>query len=181
MNRSLMTSIVDHVFASFGVVASDFVNFDKSDSLLDKKWLLLNVRIAFEGDLEISTGQIWGCQFVSGGQEVKVILGNCSQDKQFKEYALLVQLKDGPCYGLYSAKQSIQNIEPMLACSVNGKEWIECNTFLQASFLSGMEQIKDSGFSWNKCTSYQKEFEKLLSFIQYHQLVYGATDEGQEV
>lgn len=181
MNRQLLRSIIEHIFASFGVIPSDFVNHDKSQSLKDKRWRLSS-NIDFESTPELSkpSGQVWGCQISTEGQEIKILLANLTQEEEFPEYALLVHLKDAPCYGLYLIDASEVDPELMLACSVNGKEWIECNTHLQASFLTGMEQIKESGLSWKKCSSYDSEYEKLLSFIEYHHLVYGEVNEGKE-
>jgi len=177
-----MESIVRHIFSELAIIPSEFIDYNRSHSLLDKQYALSS-KIKFEGDEESGkqSGQVWGCQISTENQEIKILLGNCSQEKGILEYALIVQLKDAPVYGMYLI-HTLENIpsEPMLACSVNGNEWMECNTFLQASFLTGMEQIKEMGLGWNKCIAYEKEFEKLLSFIQYHDLVYGATNEGQE-
>jgi len=182
MNRQLMESIVRHIFSELAVISSEFIDYNRSHSLLDKQYNL-PLKIKFEGDEVVGkqSGQVWGCQISAENQEVKILLGNCSQEKDILEYALIVQLKDAPSYGMYliHTRENIPS-DPMLACSVNGTEWMECNTFLQASFLTGMEQIKEMGLGWNKCLSYEKEFNKLLSFIQYHDLVYGAENEGKE-
>ena len=180
MNKELTEAIIKHIFASFGVIPSGFINFDRSESLLEKKYLL-PVKLNFE-DTTKSTGQVWGCQFSAEQQEIKVLLGNCSIEDNIKEYALLVQLKNGPIYGLFFAGDDSCkfNMEPMIACSVNGKEWIECSTFLQASFLTGMEQLKEVGLGWNKISSHEEEFTKLISFIDYHYLVYEAQYERQK-
>ncbi len=181
MNRQLLRAIIEHVLASFGVIPSDFINFNKTQSLKEKNWRLpISVDFEVQPKLASPSGQVWGCQISTEGQEVKIILANLTQEENFPEYALLVQLKDSPCYGLYLVDASGIDSEPMIACSVNGKEWIECNTYLQASFLTGMEQIKESVLSWNKCVSFETEYEKLVSFIDYHHLVYGEANEGQE-
>jgi hypothetical protein len=179
MNRVLLQEIIKHVMAGFGVLEANHINYDKTKSLCDKQYLTSN-RIEFQDVQNIKTGQVWACQFAADHQELKVLLGNCSQDSDIKEFAMLVQLKGAPCYGLFLVDGQNVESEPLIAVSLDGKEWLECNTFLQASFLTGMEQVKDTGLSWDKCVSHQEEFEKLKSFIEYHQLVYGDTNEGQE-
>lgn len=183
MNLDLLETIVKHVFSSLGVIPSKFIDLNKSGSLLEKRWRL-SANIPFEEQPKLSkpSGQVWGCQVSASGQEVKILLGNCTQEEGFPEYALLVQLKDTICYGLYLIYDEEPGFEcePMIACSTNGREWMRCNTFLQASFLSGMEQIKETGLGWNKCVSYEAEFDKLLAFIDYHHLVYGESDEGKK-
>lgn len=181
MNKRLLEEIVRHVMASFAIIPSEFINFDKTRSLKEKAWLL-NSSIKFHGEapLGFTTGQVWGCQISTEGSELKILLGNCSQEPGLHEYAMLIQLKGAPCYGLYLIYDDKSDSEAMIAASVNGKEWLQCNTFLQASFLTGMEQVKETGLSWSKCSSHKEEFDKLLSFIEYHHLVYGESDEGQE-
>ncbi len=68
----------------------------------------------------------------------------------------------------------------MIAYSLDLKLWMGCSTFLQATFLSGMEQIRETGFAWNKATNYQLQYQALVSFIKYHSSIYEAEYEGQE-
>ena len=178
MNKQLLESIVKHVFANLAIIPSDFVNLDRSRSLMEKEYLL-DQKLTFEGD--VRQGQVWGCQLSSDLQEIKMLLGNCSQDDSVLEYCLIVSIKNAPSYGLYLIQSKELFGEPLIACTVNGKEWLECNTFLQASFLAGMEQVRETGLSWKKCQTFSEEFEKMLSFISFHQTVYGGIDEGQEV
>jgi hypothetical protein len=177
MNKQLLDSIVKHVFANLAVIPSDFVNLDRSKSLMEKEYLL-DRKLNFSG--EGKAGQVWGCQMSSDQQEVKFLLGDCSLDSNTLEYCLLVTLKGAPSYGLYLVQSDEFDSEPMIACTIDGKSWLECNTFLQASFLAGMEQIRDTGLSWRKCQNFSEEFDKLVSFIAFHQSVYGGSDEGQE-
>jgi hypothetical protein len=69
----------------------------------------------------------------------------------------------------------------MIAVTMNGKEWMECGTFLQATFLAGMEQIREVGLAWNKCANYKEQFDMLLAFINFHHNTYGDRDEGKKV
>lgn len=177
MNNRLLEEIVRHIMANFAVIPNDFIDLNKTQSLKNNDFIL-NTKIKFDGEeeLNIKTGQVWGCQLSTDEQELKILLGNCSQDAIISEYAMLIQLKGAPCYGLYLVISD--DSEALIATSLNGKEWLQCNTFLQASFLTGMEQVKETGLSWGKCSSYREEYEKLVSFIKYHNLVYGELDAG---
>lgn len=175
MNRQLRESIVRHVFANLAIIPSEFVSIEGTRSLLESEWALPKKLTFADGQ-----GQVWGCQLSADHQEIKFILGDCSQEEGIKEYCLIVTLKDAPSYGLYWVQSDLVENEPLIACSVNGTDWLECNTFLQASFLAGMEQIRETGLAWGKCKSYEEEFIKMISFIEFHQQVYGAGDEGQE-
>lgn len=184
MNKTLMENIVRHVFANLAVIPSNFVNLDRTKFLMDKDFLLHD-KISFVTDNEgVIHNKLWGCQISAEQQEIKILLGDCSQEKDIPEYALLVQLKNAPAYGVYLVYNDLvpdkADSEPLIACSLDGKEWLECQTYLQATFLAGMEQIRDIGLSWNKCTNYKIQFESLLSFIKFHNTTYEAKYEGQK-
>lgn len=180
MNRELMENIVRHIFSNFAIIPSTFINLKKSKSLMDKEFLLPE-HIPFEIENSNSKwNRVWGCQIATDQQEIKILLGDCSEEKHIPEYALLVQLKDTPIYSMYLVNSNFPDVssDAMLAVTMNGKEWMECNTFLQATFLAGMEQIKDYGLAWVKCTNYKTQFDALLSFINYHHGIYGGDHEG---
>ena len=176
MNRKLMEDIVRHIFANLAVIPSTFVNIDKTKSLMSKDFVL-NEMLSFENEDGIINNKIWGCQISVEQQELKILLGDCSQEKNTPEYCLVVQLKDAPAYGVYLVCEP-ENSEALIACTLNGKEWMECQTYLQATFLAGMEQIRDIGAAWNKCINYKNQYDLMISFIDFHSLVYEAKYEG---
>jgi hypothetical protein len=63
---------------------------------------------------------------------------------------------------------------------MDSKSWLECNTFLQATFLTGMEKVKEIGFAWSKATNYQPQYQAMLSFITHHSKICEEEHEGQE-
>jgi hypothetical protein len=90
---------------------------------------------------------------------------------------LIVQLKNTPAWGAYLIDQDFVNERPgnaFLACTINEKDWMECNTYLQSAFLSGMEHIKELGLSWTKCSDYKDHINLIKSFIKYHDSFYEA-------
>jgi hypothetical protein len=187
MNRVLLEEIVKHIFSNFAVYPSLYVDFNKSKSLMRNEYLLSD-KLTFESEGEDSQNSIWGCQLSADTQELKVLLGDCSLTKNLPEMAMVIQLKNLPFYGLYLVGQEqfdpatqieppeFIDPEPMIACSLNGKDWMECNTFLQATFLAAMEQVRDVGLTWSKCSNYKDQHSALLSFIRYHDLVYRDDD-----
>jgi|SRR6185369_6372825 len=180
MNKQLMEAIVKHIFARFAIIPSAFINFDKTKSLMDKGFLLSeNISFSDENG-NAQKNKVWGCQISAEQQEIKILLGDCSEDKSIREYALLVHLKNAPTYGVYLVSSDEIDSEPLIAVSMDGKSWIECSTYLQATFLAGMEQIKDVGLGYSKCSDYKDEFEKLMAFINFHHTLYEDQYEGQE-
>ena len=146
---------------------------------------LLPETLSFEDeDGIISSNKIWGCQLSADVQEIKILAGDCTMDPDSPEFCMLIQLKNAPAYGLYlSFKESYENPTDgicMIEYSLDYKGWLECNTFLQSTFLAGMEQLKEIGFAWNKASNYQPQYQSLLSFIKFHSTIYEAEHEGQE-
>jgi hypothetical protein len=182
MNPNLRSEIVKHIFANFGVIPADYVS-EKTRSLIGKDYLLPE-KLSFENEDSTIENKIWGCQLSSDIQEIKILLADCTQEENSPEYCLLVQLKNAPAYGVYlvfnESFGSQINSACMIAYSVDFTSWMECSTFLQATFLGGMEQVRETGFTWNKVTNYQPQYKSLVSFIKYHSSIYEAEHEGQE-
>lgn len=184
MNHALLKEIVSHVMAHFRVIPSSLVDRQRTDSLLAPIYLLPE-KIVFEEGGEQYLGKTWGCQITLSFLDVKVMLGECTTNPQFPEFALVVQPKDNPIYGLYLCFNEIsphpQDSEPDLCVSVNkGTDWMECSTYLQGTFLAATEQLRETTFPWVKCTDYQPLYRALLSFMSFHDARFGMTDEGQE-
>lgn len=185
MNNSLTEQIVHHILSNFGALPSPFINWEKTQSLIDKQYLL-SEKLLFEGEGgQTLHKNVYGCQItVADMKVIKVLLADCTQDKSLPEFCLLVQLQDSPSYGLYLVFNKLvedpPDSEPMIAVSLNHKDWMPCNTFLQATFLAGMEQIKDLGHNWSVCTKYQSQYETLQSFINFHTTFNEVFDERQE-
>jgi hypothetical protein len=178
MNAKLLEQIVLHIFANFAIIKSDFVNIDKTKSLLNKDFLL-DKNLIFEDDDSEIKNKVWGCQVSSDNQKIIILLGELSLNKDEQEFCLLVKMNNAPTYCLYLNLDDSAYF-PMIACSLDGENWMQCSTFLQASFLAGMERVKDLNFHLNKCNDYEGEFEHMKSFINYHYSYCEAFHEGQE-
>lgn len=176
MNKELTSQIIKHIFAGLAIIPSNFTDLNKTKSLKSKEFLLKET-IDFDTANESLKNHIWGCQLSVDKQEIKILLGNCSSSDS-EEYALLIQLKDSPSYGCYLMVNDLN--KSLIACSIDNKKWLQCNTYLQATFLAGMENIKEIGLVWNKCINYTENYQSLQSFIKYYNLVYEAEYEGKE-
>lgn len=181
MNTVLMENITQHILANLGVLPLSFIDMKHTQSLMDKEFLL-NQKLAFKNeDGKFIYNNIYGCQVIVGQKEFKILLGDCSQDKATPEFCVVVQLTGNPAYGLYLVCDPSLDNEALIAVSVNDKEWMPCNTFLQATFLAAMEQLKDLGLGWIKCNNYRQHYDILLSMIKFHTAYYEVKNEGQEV
>lgn len=186
MNQKLTEEIAYHIFANLGVLPSSFVNLDLTKSVLDKAYLLPE-KLAFEvADGSTLRKNVYGCQIaITNSKEFKLLLADCSQEKDVPEFCLLIQLKDAPAFGVYLlfnrlATEDTPEAEALIAVSTDKKHWMPCTTYLQGTFLAGMEQLRDLNSSWDKCQNYQELYAQLLSFIKFHHNYFGAAGEGQE-
>lgn len=183
MNYVLMEQIIRHVMSNLGVVPGLFIDINKSKSLRTKEFLL-SEKLKFEMDDVISKNNIWGCQITVDHKDMKILLGDCSQRLNILEFCVVIQLQDAPAYGLYLVYNDLLpdriESEPLLGVTLNGKDWMECNTYLQGTFLAGMEQIRELALPWTKATNYSSQYELMLSFIKYHDSFYEVKNEGQE-
>lgn len=178
MNLNLREEIIKHIFANLGIIASDYVVLNKASSLMSKEFLL-NQTLSFEDDDGATIrNKIWGCQISASNQEVKILLGDCSQYSDVPEFALIIQLKNAPAYGIYLVCADHVDSEGLIACTLNSKDWLECSVYLQATFLAGMEQTKEVGLSWRKCVDYDSQYKLLQSFIKFHSNIWDISDEG---
>lgn len=186
MNQKLAEQIAYHILANLGVFQADFINQQSTQSVIDNQFLLPDKVVLEDQEGKVLRKNLYGCQvMLADTKDLKILLADCTVFKDWPEYCLLVQLKDYPTFAVYSMDTShsehpVDN-ESLIAVSVDKQNWMPCSTYLQATFLAGMEQVRDIGFGWTKCTDYQEQYKQLLSFIKFHHNLYGATDEGQEV
>lgn len=181
MNNLLMEQIARHILANLGVLPVSFIDYQKIQSLTTKDFLL-NQKLMFKNaDGDVIKNSVYGCQITIEQKELKILVGDCSQDKDVPEFCVVSQLTGYPGYGLYMVCDPNLDSEALIAVTVNDKDWMPCTTFLQATFLAAMEQLKDLGLGWVKCTNYQKHYDILLSMIKFHTVYCEAQDEGQEV
>lgn len=176
MNHALLKEIVSHVMAHFRIIPSSLIDRQRTDSLLSPTYLLPE-KIVFEEEGESYYGKTWGCQISMSFIDVKVMLGECTTNSEFPEFALVIQPKDAPVYGLYLCFNELSteplDSQPDLCVSINGKEWMECNAYLQGTFLAATEQLRETKFPWTKCTNYQDLYKVLLSFMSFHDSRFG--------
>lgn len=182
MNKHLTEQIAYHILASLGVLPAKFINQEATQSIVDASYTLPE-KLSFDDDGKVVRKNVYGCQVsLADTKELRLLLADCTQDKEYPEYALLVQLKDAPAFGVYAIVTGKEiDSEVLIAVSTDKQNWMPCNTYLQATFLAGMEQIRDIGYSWSKATDYSEQYKHLLSFIKFHHSYYIEEDnEGQE-
>lgn len=171
MNDALLEQIIKHIFYNLSIIKSPIINYDKTKSIMSPEFILEN-KLLFEIESEnhILKNNIWGCKSIIDQKDMIIMLGDCSQNIDYKEFCVIVQLKDTPAYGLYlniDDKNTI-NSNPLLSISMDNKTWTNCNVYLQATFLAAMENIKYIDSSWIKYEDYKNHYHMMLSFIEHY-------------
>ena len=183
MNISLTEQIIHHVFASFLAIPNTFIDLNKFKSIKSKDFLLPEKISIEDEEGNKLPNNIWGIEMVFEQQELKILLASCKDEDAIDDHICVVKLKDAPAYGLYlsyNQDKIASPSQPLIAVTVDGQNWMSCNTYLQATFLAAMENVKDAPVSWKRCQNYEDNYKLLLSFINYYNLFYEATYEGEE-
>lgn len=173
MNQDLLEQIVLHIFSQFAIIPSDFVDSTKTKSLRSKEYQL-DDKLDFELENNyVVQNKIWGCQLKVSNQLMSVVLGNCTLEKTEPEFALVFSCQDAPTYGLYLSPGS-----SVIGYSMNNTDWLQSTTYLQATFLAAMEQIRELGMKWDKPSNEKALITTLKSFIEFKNSIDEATDAG---
>jgi hypothetical protein len=181
MNSILMEHIVQHVFANLGLIAVPYIQPQHVQTILDKNFKLHDKKLSFADGAKQVQRPVYGAQLNLVDKEFKIMAGDCSLDITSPEYCVVVQLTGLPAYGLYMICDPQLDPEALIAVTVNNKDWMPCSTFLQATVLAAMEQLRDVGMGWSKCTNYQELYNTLTTMIKFHSNYYEETNEGQEI
>jgi hypothetical protein len=177
MNQVLMESIVQHIFANLGLIAAPFIDSKYTQSLITKDFKLNDKKLIFHGEEGEIHRSVYGCQVSLADKTFRIMVGDCSQDQNTPEYCIVIQLTGMPAYGMYMVCDPKAENEALIAVTINNKDWMPCSTFLQATVLAAMEQLRDIGMGWVKCTNYQQHYDTLISMIKFHTNYYEEVDE----
>ncbi len=147
-NQALTNEIVKHVFADLGVFADRRVSIC-NDAFLSDKAIVIS-----DGNSQ-QTFQIWGCEATIGSQRLSMI---ATKMDTYNEAVLLVMMEKCPLYGAFLADDC--DIGVMVK-----DHWAPANTFIQASFLAGMEQLRDLGTPFQKANDIRELVKHMKTYI----------------
>lgn len=154
----LTLEIVKHVYGNLGL----FDKKNKFHSIIEDKFLL-NKKISLLDEFEQTIeNKIWAAQLTFTDKKIRLMVANCSVTDS-PEYALIISLDDSPSFGCFL---NDEGTEAMISYFIN-HHWMKSSVQLQANFLSGMEQLKDTHGEWIKCKYYEDLYSSLTLFIQH--------------
>jgi len=165
MNPELTKQIIRHIYNCLGV---KLPGIDMANYSIMQPEFILPYKISFEDGEQ---NDIWGVQLDMDHEMIKIVLADCSQDG-VPEYALLVAVRDAPSYAAYLCYNEFgqdEDIKPMIACSLQQGSWAECSVFLQATFLSGMEKLREINTKFENLKEPEEPYKYLINFINFYQ------------
>jgi hypothetical protein len=173
MNNKLTIEIINHIFSGLGLSIDSNLDLNKFESIKNNKYLLPET-VTFDVENKSVKNNVWGTQFILEGEFLKILAADCTTEEGVLGYAVLIHLQNNPSYGVYLDYSSQFEIDPqpLIAVTIDNKKWMPCNTYLQATFLAAMENVKQVGLKWEKCKDYNHQFTNLLTFIKYHNSYY---------
>lgn len=159
---TLTQEIVKHILSKLGVGHDNL--HTAYNSIMDESFLMEQPIVLIDDNDEEVNNQMWSCKISVEGKDFRLLLADCSTLDE-KEYSLIVALEGSPEYGVY---YSITDPGVCyIGCLLNGV-WVPATVYMQASFLTGMEQIKDLSSPWIRNDRTDDLFEKLAKFVTHH-------------
>jgi hypothetical protein len=169
-NPKLTQEIIKHIFRSFGIT------FEKNNhiniyNLLEPEFLL-DKKLSFESEDGIKHhNNIWCASAKIEQSEMKVIVADLKEDKNYSEFALVIQMDVFPPFALRTSQNLIQidsEEEDVgdINLNVEGK-WTDTNIFLQSKLLNGVEGLSELFLHWSKPKIDKEIYELLIDYLKF--------------
>ena len=140
-NQILLNHILEHIYNNLGVLKSQPVSIVSPD-------FQLSDTLCFVDDEEIDHfAPMWAAKtFIQQGS-IQILAADMSIDEE-KEYSVLVELEKCPTYASYVCLDKTKQIYDSKLFILMANKWMSANTYLQATFLAGMEQMREAATVW---------------------------------
>lgn len=161
MNTALTNAIIEHIYSNLGLLD------ERTSSLTASKFATSHtIKLEEEGGEE-SENKVYACQ--STYNNTKIIMGATSiSDINGEEIIVVIKIEGCPTYACTLIQNGRGEIQSSDICfSLQKDQWISADTFIQASFLAGMEQFRDITASFIECENSKEIYQLIVSFIKY--------------
>lgn len=169
-NDEITNAIIKHIFTQLGLYDTTAVSIHHKAFLTDKT-------IAYENDnYEKMSAKVYACQTEISSKKLSIISSELDESENF----VVVKFDSNPAYGLYLCSEyPSEDIiatplvfqDGFLATQLKEKTWIPTTIYLQATFLAGMEQLRDLTSKYDKVKDIDVLFDLLKEFISYREAV----------
>lgn len=169
MRYGLTDCIVEHIFDNLGI------SLQRTASLRDP---VFQLKETIEYD-DVYHATLYGAVFKIEKSYFRLLLADFSDNETNSEYALVIKLEGSPTYGCYLfIDEALGEPEDGLICfATKPNTWIKASVAIQATFLAGMENLREVNASWTKPDKYLDLLEELKSFYDYQNNI---NSEGNE-
>lgn len=163
MNQ-LTNHIIKHVYNNLGL------NRDlKMPVSLKNYSFLLEETIDFNDESGDLSAQVWGAQIEIENAKFKIVVTDLSED--FIEHAMLIKLDGCPTYACYLSEDPDDSSATLqfgdISFSLKEDQWLKSSIGIQATFLAGMENLRDITGQWSALKQTKYIVEELKSYIKY--------------
>jgi hypothetical protein len=181
MNNELTNAIAKHLFTGLGIYGGVPVS-------LRHQLFWTDHQIAFDDEKgEAKMATVWAGETKIENKKFSFIYTSLVMKDFPMEDFLVVKLDDNPGYGCYASAELVVNQfqlnefniqDGFIAVQLKSQSWIPANIYLQATFLAGMEQLKDLASRYEKSSKMEEMFGLLKDFITYRE---GSNDRSSQI
>jgi hypothetical protein len=141
-------------------IVTNLLDIKKEHFKLNKDFEFVNLHGAQ------SAAPVWAIEGKLGSNNFQITLSELMVSEDCQEYFLLSKFEDSPTYCSYLCVEDNEPTQSNLCYSPKPDVWIPTNVYLQATYLAGMESLRDVLVEWNSLSNSSEIFTDLLSFYQ---------------
>jgi hypothetical protein len=165
MNTELTNAIIKYLYTGLGIYGTEVpVSLRHQLFKTDKQ-------IAFEDESGSKGVPVWAGETKLDNKKFNFIYTSLTINEMTEDF-LVVKLDDNPGYGCYASLDILNQStigDGFIAVQLKLNSWIPANVYLQATFLAGMEQLKDLASRYDKSSKVEEMFGLLKEFINYRE------------
>jgi hypothetical protein len=184
IEKRLTTAILEHIFTNLGVFGG------YKASITDKAFKLpetipYEIETGKDEAKETKNALIYACRSNLSGKKIDLIFSRFYQWNGIEDHDayLLVRLEGSPAYGCFLDVEmtKINYNDPLssdgfLGVQFKEKTWMEATPFLKATFLAGMEQMREMTTQFEKNDKPEEMIELLKEFIGFYDTITETTN-----
>ena len=158
MKKEIEQTIVKYLLQKLGITQKNNV------SLLSNMFLLKN-NIS---TIEDYNCMLYGVSTIVSNTKANIFCFKPESNNDVDWYLTLIKFEDLPTYALYS-DNDIESYNIYVKTNTSG--WMKTTTFLQATFLAGMEQINDANTYYNTANINDCDLSELTDLLKFIDVV----------
>jgi hypothetical protein len=150
--------IVEYIFTNLGMMDQ------RKNSLISSK-LLIDQKITFEDEQQYD---IYACETIISQAKIMMV-GTfiTNEEDNTKDMVAIIKIENCPTYGCYATLDKTIVNNGLIAFTLKENTWVKANVFMQATFLAGMEQLRDVANPFDVCQITKDIYQDLVSFLTY--------------